>query len=64
MDTLYSTCDQYCETIGRVCTNAWEDMHDDCDKLSIESCEHDFGSTTHDAICECGEKSIHLVKVD
>ena len=55
MDSLYGTCDLYCESIGRICTYAWEDESNGCERLEKVDCQYDFGSFTHDAICECGE---------
>merc|ERR1719278_651370 len=54
MKTKYYTCSSYCSTIGRTCTGAWEEKSDTCRVKSTEDCEHNFGSYTSDAICECG----------
>jgi len=63
MKTTHPTCSSYCSLVGRVCTGAWEENHDTCAVLSTETCDHDFGSYTSDAICECldpGECNEHL----
>merc|ERR1712223_995864 len=52
--TKYYTCSSYCSSIGRTCTGAWEENSDTCREESTEDCEHNFGSYTSDAICECG----------
>ena len=54
MDTVYSSCSNYCSSLGRGCVGAWEEDHDTCGILSTEDCNHDFGSYTSDAICQCG----------
>lgn len=54
MDTIYSSCSNYCSSLGRGCVGAWEEDHDTCGILSTEDCNHDFGSYTSDAICQCG----------
>ena len=52
----YRTCSAYCTAIGRICTGAWEENNNDCTVKSTEDCQHNFGSYTSDAICECGDK--------
>lgn len=59
MDTEYFTCSAYCAAVGRVCTGAWEEDHDTCTVLTTETCDHDFGAYTGDAICECGDPGIN-----
>merc|ERR1712066_1071318 len=54
MKTKYYTCSSYCSTIGRTCTGAWEEKSDTCRVKRTEDCQHNFGSYTSDAICECG----------
>ena len=54
MNSVYHSCSNYCSTLDRTCTGAWEEDHDSCGILSTEDCDHDFGSYTSDAICECG----------
>jgi len=54
MNSVYHSCSNYCSSLGRKCTGAWEEDHDSCGILSTEDCHHDFGSYTSDAICECG----------
>ena len=54
MNSVYHSCSNYCSSLGRACTGAWEEDHDSCGILSTEDCDHDFGSYTSDAICECG----------
>ena len=54
MDTIYSSCSNYCAFLGRECTGAWEENNDTCENLDTEDCQHDFGSYTSDAICQCG----------
>ena len=54
MNSVYHSCSNYCSALGRTCTGAWEEDHDSCGILSTEDCDHDFGSYTSDAICECG----------
>ena len=49
----YETCDAYCQTIDCVCIGAWDDSDDTCAQGKYYNCAHDFGSYTHDAICEC-----------
>lgn len=53
MKTDYFTCTNYCAAVGRLCTGAWEEEHDSCVVLSTETCQHNFGNYTNDAICEC-----------
>ena len=54
MDTIYSSCSNYCAFLGRECIGAWEENNDTCEILDTKDCQHDFGSYTSDAICQCG----------
>ena len=54
MDTKYSTCSNYCDSIGRTCAGAWEEKSDTCNVKETEDCQHNFGAYTSDAICQCG----------
>ena len=57
MDTKYSTCSNYCDSIGRTCAGAWEEKRDTCNVKETEDCQHNFGEDPHktsDAICQCG----------
>ena len=54
MDTIYSSCSNYCSSLDRECVGAWEEARDSCEILTTEDCNHDFGSYTSDAICQCG----------
>jgi len=53
MNTIYSSCSNYCRSLGRECVGAWEEAQDTCEILTTEDCNHDFGSYTSDAICQC-----------
>jgi len=55
MSSKYITCNNYCYTIGRSCSGAWEEHHDSCEVKYNETCTHRFTGTT-DAICQCGPK--------
>jgi len=59
MDSIYSTCSNYCNTLDRECDGAWEEHNDSCEIKSTEDCNHDFGSYTSDAICQCGASLIN-----
>jgi len=48
----YGTCDGYCESIGRVCTGAWEEDDETCDVKHGLGCDESLSSS--DALCECG----------
>ena len=54
MDTKYSTCSNYCDSIGRTCAGAWEEKRNTCNVKKTEDCQHNFGAYTSDAICQCG----------
>ena len=51
----YSTCEEYCGTIGLTCNGAWEDKDNSCKVLSTHDCSFNFRKTfgTSDAICQC-----------
>ena len=51
----YSTCEEYCGTIGLSCTGAWEDKDNSCKVLSTHDCRFNFRKKfgTSDAICQC-----------
>ena len=51
-DSRYGSCNGYCASIGRTCTNAWEERDDDCVVLYGLTCGQELG--TSDALCECG----------
>ena len=53
---MHRNCSSYCSKIGRKCTGAWEEEDNQCIEQSVKRCEHDFGSYTSDAICECKEE--------
>ena len=44
------------------CAGAWEDKNNDCEILNTESCFHNFGSYTHDAICQCKSEGLFTFK--
>ena len=46
------TCENYCNSFGHTCTNAWEEVEEDCRVKSNENCQTRFDFTS-DAICEC-----------
>jgi len=46
------TCENYCNSFGHTCTNAWEEVQDNCRVKSNENCQTRFDFTS-DAICEC-----------
>ena len=48
----YGTCRNYCESLGLVCLNAFEERGDSCTIKSNEHCDTDFNWTS-DALCEC-----------
>ena len=45
-------CRTYCESIGRSCVGAWEELSDTCDVKYASSCNDVIQSS--DALCECG----------
>ena len=57
MDTRYTTCENYCESVGMVCLNAYEESNNNCVIEKQHACnEIIYGSVnrpTSDAICEC-----------
>merc|ERR1711874_847701 len=55
MKKKYITCNNYCKTIGRICSGAWEERGDSCEVKSTQTCSHNF-TYTSDAICQCGQK--------
>ena len=62
VDTVYFACEFYCNYIGKDCAGAWEDKNNDCEILNTESCFHNFGSYTHDAICQCKSEGLFTFK--
>ena len=52
-----SSCRVYCESMGRTCVGAWEEVGDTCQVAREEACHSkpaNWGGTS-DAICECGD---------
>merc|ERR1719240_1554301 len=47
----YKSCNKYCETVGRICTSAWEQKDDDCEVKSQMTCDQETDSS--DVMCEC-----------
>lgn len=50
-DSKYSTCNGYCESIGRSCTGAWEEMSDTCEVKFGMACSEPLDNS--DALCQC-----------
>ena len=50
-NTRYKTCENYCETVGMVCLNAYEESNNDCVIEKQHACNEII--TSSDAICEC-----------
>lgn len=53
-DSVYFTCDGYCQAVGRQCVGAWEEVSDDCLVKHGMTCNQSLA--TSDAICECGKE--------
>lgn len=53
-ESRYGSCDGYCASIGRTCTNAWEERDDDCVVVYMYHLTCDQGLGLSDALCECG----------
>merc|ERR1719491_1581904 len=53
-DTVYKTCNGYCQAVGRQCVGAWEENDETCDAKHTMTCDETVASS--DAICECGEE--------
>eukprot|EP01043_Picozoa_sp_COSAG02_P004585 COSAG02_NODE_121_length_35326_cov_25.450819_17_plen_846_part_00 len=52
---FHGRCDEYCASIGRTCTGAWEELADTCAVESVQSCSEPIPGHTSDALCECGQ---------
>ena len=50
-NTKYKTCENYCETVGMVCLNAYEESNNNCVIEKQHACNEHI--VTSDAICEC-----------
>ena len=35
MDTIYSSCSNYCSSLDRECVGAWEEARDSCEILTM-----------------------------
>lgn len=46
-------CADYCKSVGKVCTAAWEELADTCSSLLTLDCNTAPNFKTNDAICEC-----------
>jgi len=60
----HSSCDEYCRSVNRTCTGAWEEYNDDCRRYepalspTAVTCSSSTGRSTSDALCEClGEQT-------
>ena len=57
MNTKYITCDNYCESVGMVCLNAYEETNDNCVVEKQHTCDENVHGTLNapstDVICEC-----------
>lgn len=53
MDSKYGTCKAYCSAQELSCIRAWEESNDRCNIISTHDCDHNFGSYTSDALCQC-----------
>jgi len=57
MDSVYKTCEAFCQAQGLPCVRAHEEDNDDCTIKNTYTCDFDFTTlrpSTSDAICECG----------
>ena len=63
MNTKYTTCQNYCETVGMVCLNAYEETNGNCGIERQHSCNEiihgSLNAPSNDVICECqpGDKN-------
>ena len=53
MDTYGGSCGNYCRSIGRACSGAWEEHGDTCEVASDEDCANSNRIDSSDFICEC-----------
>ena len=55
----HGSCDEYCRSVNRSCTGAWEEQNDNCARYNPDesptqvTCSGSTGRVTSDALCEC-----------
>jgi hypothetical protein len=52
------TCSDYCKTVGKQCTNAFENIQDSCDALLQLDCDSAPKFQATDAVCECSDTPV------